>query len=200
MNPPKKKFSGERPPKSRLIKALRFVQAQLTTLHHRKRRLQRRIKNRSKTGKPHGLDLFIASVDLAIKFKLPYVLGGGHVTPAPQPEALAAAHSGYDCSSGACHFDQDAGVKTQTGTTWTMAEPQAGLAKGPGRYVTHFIKNNSGDDQHVISRLTDASGKVLGWAQVGGNDNPTAGGGACWFNPTKSRIAEFYDQVHPEGM
>lgn len=195
----------ERPPVSRLKKALRYVQGQITTLTHRRNRLQHRIENRKKgsRAKPSVVQRYLKNWKASFKYHLPYAWGGGHTTPAPSPAVLAARHSGYDCSSGACHFDQAIGVKTPTGTTFTMATPQFGLAKGPGRYITHFIKNSPASDAHVITRVTsdylDKGGKVLAWCQVGGRDN-TRGGGPCFFNPSDSRIREFPTQVHPRGL
>lgn len=191
---------GERPPVSRLKKALNYVTGQITTLGHRRNRLQHRIAHR-KDGPRAKSSIPTRYIQLwtdSFKYRLPYIWGGAHVTPAPAPAVLAGRSSGYDCSSGACHFDQAMGVDTPTGTTFSMAEPQAGLVKGPGRFITHFIKNVPASDAHVVTRVTDGNGKVLGWFEVGGSDN-TRGGGPCQFNPSPSRIAQFPLQVHPKG-
>ncbi len=197
---------NERPPVSRLKKALRYVQGQLTTLHHREARLQHRIANRRKARKAKkkppatAVDIYLTNWRTSFKYHLPYDWGGGHVTPAPTPAFLAkpGGDDGYDCSSGACYFDQAVGVKTETGTTFSMAGPPTGLVKGRGKFITHYIKNSPATDAHVITRVTNARGRVLAWCQVGGRDN-TRGGGPCFFNPSTSRIAEFPIQVHPRG-
>jgi hypothetical protein len=122
---------------------------------------------------------------------LPYVFGGGHVTPAP--------HNGpFDCSSFASHLAQVLGFDIPTGTTYTLANVGD---PGEGKYFTLHIKNPPDPHEaHVIVSFSHGPGTKLRWAQCGGRDNPTTGGGPTWFRPTKARIAEFPIKRHFKGF
>lgn len=150
---------------------------------------------------------------------MPYVFGGGHVTP---------ANSGPgDCSWLASRLRQHWESKSPTGTTFTLAEE---ALPGTGAEITLMIKNIAGqpDESHVIELwfmdpalvkqhrlqqwvLEQADvpvqipvGALALVSECGGSDNPTPGNGPSFVIPGKemgmsvsARLAEFSIHRHP---
>lgn len=106
-----------------------------------------------------------------------------------------AGEAWTDCSGLALYLARVAGIPLENGagSTWSMAsEGEAGTSP----YMTWFIKNTTVEDAHVIIRLRKRPrwwrrSPAYRWAECGGYDNPSPGGGPSWFEPTEARIAEF---------
>jgi hypothetical protein len=128
------------------------------------------------------------------KMRLIYKYGGGRgSTHMLNPAGPGLGWS--DCSGLAQYLCEvgDIHLKNFVGSTWSLAEE--GEA-GKSDLFTLFIKNNPGDE-HVIIRVRKRPrpwhrGETrYRWAECGGTDNPTSGGGPTWFRPTPDRIKEF---------
>jgi hypothetical protein len=139
---------------------------------------------------------------LVSRRSLLYRLGGGR--DFAHNRMFDPPQSGYwtDCSGYASwliHLAEKAGgaklLANGCGSTWSLAEE--GLP-GESKWLTMFIKNNGGDDQHIILRLRRRwliQRLIWGehrWVECGGSDNPRLGNGPAWFHPSESRVREFY--------
>lgn len=135
------------------------------------------------------------------RMHLIYSYGGGRGSNGMIPPTRAG-QGWSDCSGLAQYLCAvgDVHLKNPVGSTWSLAEEGD---KGVSDNFTLFIKNNPGDE-HVIVRLRKRPrlwhfGKTkYRWAECGGTDNPSAGGGPSWFTPGKrmgmapeQRIKEF---------
>jgi cell wall-associated NlpC family hydrolase len=122
-----------------------------------------------------------AAADRLDRLGVPYVLGGGHVTPTP------AAPTGLDCSSSVSWVLQRAGlaIPTMTSTDFMgYGDP------GPGRYVTIYA--NAG---HVFMSI---GGRFFGTSGFG---HPAAGTGPHWFvTPPSAGYLAGFTQRHPHGL
>jgi hypothetical protein len=180
---------------SNLVERLKHTVANLA-----KKIARRKAKrNQGRSAEEAIVERVIAEVKRCVDLDLPYVWGGGHDE---SPTHAFHPGGGGDCSSYACHLGQVAIPDLPTGTTFTMeADGKAnrhGLENGPGRFITYFIKNNGGGDDHVITRIV-YHGRVI-WTQCGGSDNTKPRGGACIFSPSAARKAQFYYACHPKGL
>jgi hypothetical protein len=122
-----------------------------------------------------------AAADRLDRMRLPYVWGGGHVTPTP------AAPTGLDCSSSVSWVLQRAGFAIPTMTSGEFA--RYGQA-GAGRYVTIYA-----NDTHVFMSI---GGRFFGTSGFG---HPAAGTGPAWFTrqPSAAYLAGF-TQRHLPGL
>ncbi|MBS1893658.1 MAG: hypothetical protein JST59_20350 [Actinobacteria bacterium] len=136
--------------------------------------------------------------------KLDYAFGGGR--GATRMMSPPEAGPWTDCSGYASWLCQISGIplKNYVGSTWSLAEEGH---EGESIWFTMFIKNNAGDDQHIIlrlrRRLLDPKRLRYGryrWVECGGSDNPVLGSGPAWFHPTPERIAQFYTHRHFPGV
>jgi hypothetical protein len=135
--------------------------------------------------------------------------GRWHIAPPP-------AHGGpyTDCAGGAFITAAVMGLpvveevaKTGEGI-WTGSLSKVG-GEGWSDLFTLCLKypfEEVPDEGHVIMRLRrnprwyeDHSVPRFRWAEVGGSDNPSSGGGMSWFEPTPERIAEFTHVRHFPG-
>ena len=96
----------------------------------------------------------------------PYIWGGGHTQPAPDPDHT----TGYDCSGAVSRLVQAAGYPYPTADT-TLLEQLWKLPRGPGK-VTVFLKP-TGPDAHVFVRIGNRYWGTSGFARPNG--------GAGWF-------------------
>jgi hypothetical protein len=115
------------------------------------------------TGK---LAALIAEADRISRKNFPYVWGGGHAQPAPDPDHT----TGYDCSGAVSRLVQAAGYPYPTADT-TVLEQLWKLPGGPGR-VTVFLKP-TGPQAHVFVRIGRRYWGTSGFARPNG--------GAGWF-------------------
>jgi hypothetical protein len=122
-----------------------------------------------------------AAADRLDRMRLPYVWGGGHVTPTP------TAPTGLDCSSSVSWVLQHAGFSIPTMTSGEFA--RYGEA-GAGRYVTIYA-----NDTHVFMAI---GGRFFGTSGFG---HPAAGTGPAWFTrqPSAAYLAGF-TQRHLPGL
>jgi cell wall-associated NlpC family hydrolase len=123
----------------------------------------------------------VAAANALDAMHLPYVYGGGHVTPS-RPTG-----GGMDCSASVSWVLQHAGFNLPTMTSGSLA----GWGEaGPGKYVTIYA--NAG---HTFLRIGD---RYFGTSGFG---HPGAGTGAAWFTakPSASYLAGF-TQRHPPGL
>lgn len=139
-----------------------------------------------------------------------YSYGGGRGSSAMIPPTRSG-QGWSDCSGLAQYLCAvaDIHLKNSVGSTWSLAEEGE---KGVSDNFTLFIKNNAGDE-HVIVRLRKRPkpwhfGQTkYRWAECGGTDNPSAGGGPSWFTPGKGmgmspeqRTKEFNIRRHWPGL
>jgi len=123
-----------------------------------------------------------AAADRLDRMRLPYVWGGGHVTPAPENP-----FPGLDCSSSVSWVLQHAGLSLPTMVAGDfMSYGEA----GPGKNVTIYA--NPG---HVFMSI---GGRFFGTSGFG---HPGAGTGPAWFTrqPDPGYLAGF-TQRHPPGL
>lgn len=120
------------------------------------------------------------------RMRVPYVLGGGHMTPArPDP--------GLDCSSSVSWVFQHAGFKVPTMISdgyMTWGDP------GPGQQITIYTRpNRPGEIGHIFMRIGN---RYFG---TSGSFHRAAGTGPAWFttNPPKSYLDGFTTR-HPPGQ
>lgn len=125
---------------------------------------------------------------------LTYSYGGGRVggrivdPPASGPWTDCSGLASWLLERGGIH------LKNGAGSTWSLAEEGSA---GESPWLTLFIKNNPGGDEHVIVRLRrkySVTRKLFGehrWVECGGSDNPKLGNGPAFFHPSPSRVAEF---------
>jgi hypothetical protein len=120
---------------------------------------------------PHGrMAALLREADRISARNFPYVWGGGHTQPAPDPDHT----TGYDCSGAVSRLVQSAGYPYPTADT-TLLEQEWNLPRGPGK-VTVFLKA-TGPEAHVFVRVTDG-GRQRYWG-TSGFARPN--GGAGWF-------------------
>jgi hypothetical protein len=112
----------------------------------------------------------IREADLISAKHFPYVWGGGHTQPAPDPDHT----TGYDCSGAVSRLVQAAGYPYPTADT-TVLEQLWKLPRGPGK-VTVFLKA-TGPEAHVFVRI-NSHGRQRYWG-TSGFARPN--GGAGWF-------------------
>lgn len=135
------------------------------------------------------------------RMHLIYSYGGGRGSNTMIPPTRSG-QGWSDCSGLAQYLCAvaDVHLKNAVGSTWSLAEEGE---KGVSDNFTLFIKNNPGDE-HVIVRLRKRPkpwhfGQTkYRWAECGGTDNPSSGGGPSWFTPGKGmgmspeqRVKEF---------
>lgn len=133
-------------------------------------------------GDPFSGGRVAAAADRLDRMRLPYVWGGGHVTPAPDNP-----FPGLDCSSSVSWVLQHAGLSLPTmvaGDFMSYGQP------GPGKQVTIYA--NPG---HVFMSI---GGRFFGTSGFG---HPAAGTGPAWFvrQPDAGYLAGF-TQRHPPGL
>jgi hypothetical protein len=119
---------------------------------------------------------------------VPYIYGGGHLTPArPDP--------GLDCSSSVSWVFQHAGIGI---ATMTSGEYESWGDPGPGRYVTIYA--NPGHVFMAIRSALSAPWRYFGTSGFGHPDAPN-GTGPAWFTvaPSAEYIAGFVVR-HPVGL
>ena len=134
------------------------------------------------SGDPFSGGRVAAAADRLDRMRLPYVWGGGHVTPAPDNP-----FPGLDCSSSVSWVLQHAGLSLPTmvaGDFMSYGQP------GPGKQVTIYA--NPG---HVFMSI---GGRFFGTSGFG---HPAAGTGPAWFTrqPDAGYLAGF-TQRHPPGL
>jgi hypothetical protein len=121
---------------------------------------------------------------------------GNHIA-----EPVAAGLPWTDCSGFGLYLAAVADLHPENpvGSTFSMATEGR---EGTSDYFTWFIKNEPASDAHVIVRLRKRprpwhrGQPRYRWAECGGSDNPSAGGGPHWFQPSAARIAEFPIRRH----
>lgn len=131
------------------------------------------------------------------KLELIYLLGGARSTgQIVGPSGRGAAWT--DCS-GAQLFDMRAmGLQPRSPAGWTGTLVEEGH-EGTSPYFTLFLKEPEQTEGHVIGRRRHkprVGQDEWRWTECGGFDNPHAGGGPSWFEPTPERVAEFPYQRH----
>jgi Transglycosylase SLT domain len=120
----------------------------------------------------------------------PYVWGGGHTQPAPDPDHT----TGYDCSGAVSRLVQAAGYPYPTADT-TILEREWKLPRGPGT-VTVFLKP-TGPEAHVFVRIRER-GRERFW---GTSDFARPNGGAGWFTQTPGvRYLRGFAVYHLPGL
>ena len=129
-----------------------------------------------------------AAADELAAMAVPYVYGGGHVTPAtPDP--------GLDCSSSVSWVLQHAGVEV---STMTSGEYESWGESGPGRYVTIFA-----NPEHVFMAIRFSVAAPWRYFGTSGFGHPEApnGTGPAWFTvaPAPTYLAGFVVR-HPPGL
>jgi hypothetical protein len=115
----------------------------------------------------------------------PYAYGGGH-------SGWGAGH-GLDCSGFVSAVLRSGGYLRAPVTTEGFGA-QAGIAGGPGRYVTIYDRTGCGPNEHVI---IDLHGRFY---ESGGG---SASGGAPFvhqFRPSAAYLASFNAVLHPTGL
>lgn len=139
------------------------------------------------------------------------VQSGHYMTIAPP---AGPGRKWTDCAGGAFYVADTMGlpivkeVHRLGGEIWTGTLAQVG-EEGYSELFTLFLKDPFEEvegEGHVIMRLRrnprwyeDHSLPRFRWAEVGGSDNPSPGGGMSWFRPTPERIAEFTHVRHFPG-
>ena len=101
----------------------------------------------------------------------PYIFGGGHADWSPQP--------GYDCSGFVSAVLHAGGYLSQPADT-TSLPGQAGIASGPGQYVTIYDRAQPGEHGHVIIEINGQ------FYESGGETGPW-GGAAGWRRSVSRR-------------
>ncbi len=117
----------------------------------------------------------------------PYVWGGGH--------SGWGAQSGYDCSGFVSAVLHAGGYLSSPQDTETLPTA-AGIASGPGQYVTIYDRTTPGQEGHVI---IDIAGQFY---ESGGESGTWGGGGGVEkiSTPPASYLATFNTILHPEGL
>ena len=117
----------------------------------------------------------------------PYVYGGGH--------SGWGAQSGYDCSGFVSAVLHAGGYLTAPVDT-TALPSQAGMAAGPGQYVTVYDRALSGQNGHVIIEINGQ------FYESGGMHGSWGGGGGVEKinRPSDAYLATFPTVLHPEGL
>ena len=117
----------------------------------------------------------------------PYVWGGGHGSWAPQ--------AGYDCSGFVSAVLHAGGYLSQPADTTTLPS-QAGIASGPGQYVTIYDRAQPGDQGHVIIEINGQ------FYESGGQAGAWGGGGGVQkiARPSDAYLATFPNVLHPQGL
>ncbi len=117
----------------------------------------------------------------------PYVYGGGHSGWGTQ--------SGYDCS-GFVSAVLHAGGYLSSPVDTTALPSQAGMASGPGQYVTVYDRALSGQNGHVIIEINGQ------FYESGGMHGSWGGGGGVEKinRPSDAYLATFPTVLHPEGL
>jgi cell wall-associated NlpC family hydrolase len=117
----------------------------------------------------------------------PYVWGGGHNNFGPQ--------SGYDCSGFVSAVLHAGGYLTSPQDTETLPTA-AGMASGPGQYVTVYDRTTPGQEGHVIMEINGQ------FYESGGQSGSWGGGGGVEkiATPSASYLATFNTILHPEGL
>jgi hypothetical protein len=113
------------------------------------------------------------------------------------PRHYQAGDTGGDCSWLAAVLCFKLGQKVSwPGSTYTLATEGR---EGEGKMFTMHIKNLADPaESHVIVEFKHPT--HTRWAECGGRDNPTPGGGPAWFHPTDARIEEFAIKRHFKGF
>lgn len=117
----------------------------------------------------------------------PYVWGGGHGSWAPQ--------TGYDCSGFVSAVLHAGGYLSAPADT-TSLPTQAGIASGPGQYVTIYDRAQPGDNGHVIIEINGQ------FYESGGEKGAWGGGGGVEkiARPSDAYLATFPNVLHPQGL
>jgi cell wall-associated NlpC family hydrolase len=117
----------------------------------------------------------------------PYVWGGGHNNFGPQ--------TGYDCSGFVSAVLHAGGYLSSPADTQTLPS-QAGIAQGPGQYVTIYDRTDAGSSDHVIIQINGQ------FYESGGEQGSWGGGGgvAKIATPSASYLATFNQILHPAGL
>jgi cell wall-associated NlpC family hydrolase len=117
----------------------------------------------------------------------PYVWGGGHNNFGPQ--------SGYDCSGFVSAVLHAGGYLTSPQDTETLPSA-AGIASGPGQYVTIYDRTTPGQQGHVIMEINGQ------FYESGGEQGTWGGGGGVQkiSTPSASYLSSFNLILHPAGL
>jgi hypothetical protein len=117
----------------------------------------------------------------------PYVWGGGH--------GSWGAQSGYDCS-GFVSAVLHAGGYLSSPQDTTSLPSAAGIASGPGQYVTIYDRDAPGQQGHVIINLDGQ------FYESGGEQSSWGGGGGVEkiATPSAAYLSTFNQVLHPEGL
>jgi hypothetical protein len=116
-----------------------------------------------------------------------YILGGGHGGWGPQ--------QGYDCSGFVSAVLHAGGYLSQPCVT-TDLPGQAGIAAGPGHFVTIYDRALPGEDGHVIIEINGQ------FYESGGMHGSWGGGGGVEKigQPSASYLSTFPNVLHPVGL
>lgn len=130
--------------------------------------------------------------------RLIYLLGGarGGTRGITGPKHNGEAWT--DCSGFALYLCRVMGIHCEEPNGWTGSLVKEGES-GTSPWFTLYIKEPQNVEGHVIIRFRHHPRwrKMFGlaarwrWAECGGYDNPTPGGGPTFFRPTESRVKEF---------
>jgi cell wall-associated NlpC family hydrolase len=117
----------------------------------------------------------------------PYVYGGGH--------SGWGAQSGYDCSGFVSAVLHAGGYLSSPQDTVTLPS-QAGMASGPGQYVTVYDRALPGESGHVIISIDGQ------FYESGGSHGTWGGGGGVEkiATPSAAYLATFPTVLHPDGL
>jgi cell wall-associated NlpC family hydrolase len=117
----------------------------------------------------------------------PYVYGGGH--------SGWGAQTGYDCSGFVSAVLHAGGYLSSPQDTVTLPS-QAGMASGPGQYVTVYDRALPGQSGHVIISIDGQ------FYESGGEHGAWGGGGGVEkiATPSAAYLATFGTVLHPEGL
>jgi cell wall-associated NlpC family hydrolase len=117
----------------------------------------------------------------------PYTIGGGHGGWGPS--------SGYDCSGFVSAVLHAGGYLSQPVDT-TALPNQAGMAAGPGQYVTVYDRALPGQSGHVIIEINGQ------FYESGGSHGAWGGGGGVEKigTPSAAYLASFPTVLHPSGL
>jgi len=117
----------------------------------------------------------------------PYVYGGGH--------SGWGAQSGYDCSGFVSAVLHAGGYLSSPQDTVSLPS-QAGMASGPGQYVTVYDRALPGQSGHVIISIDGQ------FYESGGSHGAWGGGGGVEkiATPSAAYLATFGTVLHPEGL
>jgi cell wall-associated NlpC family hydrolase len=118
----------------------------------------------------------------------PYIWGGGHSGWGPS--------TGYDCSGFVSAVLHGGGYLSSPQDTQTLPS-SAGIATGPGQYVTIYDRTDAGSgNDHVI---IDLGGQFY---EAGGGAGSWGGGGGVEQigTPSAAYLASFNQILHPVGL